>query len=169
MQERVQKKDRSGYLFDNRALVALKIDNLLVAGRNVSSDFMGQSGVRLVLECLNMGQAAGTAAALSIRDGVTPRKLDVKKLQNRLVEMGIDLFHAPAYGQGNIAPGTRLTPEDLLYPDQNPSGQATVVLSETGGKRHVLNTVEIDNEKMEKYLNEHGYTDNGGDVGTNLE
>lgn len=151
-----------------RALVTLKIENLLVAGRNVSADFMGQSGVRLVLECLNMGQAAGTAAALSLKENVTVRELDVKKLQNRLVEMGIDLFHEPAYGQGKISTASKLTAADLIYPDQSKSGQATVVISQEGS-RHKIDTEKYENDAMGKYLNESGYTDNGGDVGTNLE
>jgi len=152
-----------------RALVTLKIENLLVAGRNLSADFMGQSGNRLVLECLNMGQAAGTAAALSIKDGVTPRQLDVKKLQNRLVEMGIDLFHEPSYGSSGIDVHSKITAADLIYPENNPSGQANVVLNDESARRHWVNPEKIENDKMEQYISEHGYTDNGGDVGTNLE
>ena len=152
-----------------RALVTRKIDDLLVAGRNVSADFMGQSGIRLVLECLNMGQAAGTAAALSLKDGVTPRALDVKKLRARLVEMGIDLEHAPAFGQGNISTRTRLKPEDLLWPENNPSGQAAVVLTAEAGAKYELDVEAIERENMANYLSKNGYTDNGGDVGTNLE
>ena len=107
-----------------RALVTLKIDNLLVAGRNFSADFMAQSGNRLVLECLNMGQAAGTAAALSIKDGVTPRALDAQKLRKRLVEMGINLLEPPKYGPTPAPPSrsplmTSATPTSMCR-DANP-------------------------------------------------
>ena len=152
-----------------RALVTLKIENLLIAGRNVSADFMGQSGVRLVLECLNMGQAAGTAAALSLKEGVTPRALDAAKLRARLIEMGIDLEHAPAFGQGNISTQTKLKPEDLLYPENNPSGQAAVVLTAEAAGRYELDLETLERESMDRYISQTGYTDNGGDVGTNLE
>jgi len=74
-----------------RCLVPLKIDNLLVAGRCLSADFMAQSGCRLVLACMNMGQAAGTAAALSLRARVAPRKLDRITLQNQLLRDGMEL------------------------------------------------------------------------------
>ena len=67
-----------------RSLVPVRVDNLLVAGRCLSSEFMAQAASRLILCCVNMGQAAGTAAMLSLEDGVTPRKIDVKKLQSRL-------------------------------------------------------------------------------------
>lgn len=64
-----------------RTLIPVKLDNLIAAGRCLSSEFMAQAASRLILTCLNMGQAAGTAAALSLKDNVTPRRLDVKKLQ----------------------------------------------------------------------------------------
>ncbi|MFA6294492.1 MAG: FAD-dependent oxidoreductase, partial [Victivallales bacterium] len=74
-----------------RSLVPQKLDNLLVAGRCLSSEFMAQAGCRLVLTCLNMGQAAGTAAALSLKAGIVPRKLDRKELQLRLMQDGCEV------------------------------------------------------------------------------
>ena len=67
-----------------RSLVPVKIDNLLVAGRCLSSEFMAQAASRLILCCVNMGQAAGTAAAQSLKEQVVPRKIDVKTLQATL-------------------------------------------------------------------------------------
>ena len=69
-----------------RTLIPVKLDNLIAAGRCLSSEFMAQAASRLILTCLNMGQAAGTAAALSLKDNVTPRKLDVPKLQAILAQ-----------------------------------------------------------------------------------
>ena len=42
--------------------------------------------------CLATGQAAGIAAALSAKEGVTPRALDIKALQSALIEAGAVLF-----------------------------------------------------------------------------
>ena len=67
-----------------RTLVPVKLDNLLVAGRCLSSEFMAQAASRLIMTCLNMGQAAGTAAAQSLKEQVVPRKIDVKALQATL-------------------------------------------------------------------------------------
>ena len=67
-----------------RSLVPVKIDNLLVAGRCLSSEFMAQAASRLILCCVNMGQAAGTAAAQSLKEQVVPRKINVKALQETL-------------------------------------------------------------------------------------
>jgi hypothetical protein len=74
-----------------RSLVPLTVDNLLVAGRCLSSEFMAQAGCRLVLTCLNMGQAAGTASALSLRHGIAPRKLDPRGLRAQLVADGCEV------------------------------------------------------------------------------
>ena len=69
-----------------RSLVPVKIDNLLVAGRCLSSEFMAQAASRLILCCVNMGQAAGTATVQSLQENVAPRKIDVKRLQGQLAE-----------------------------------------------------------------------------------
>ncbi|MCD6284860.1 MAG: FAD-dependent oxidoreductase, partial [Anaerolineae bacterium] len=55
-----------------RALVPRGARNLLVAGRCVSSDRQANSALRVQAACMAMGQAAGAAAALAARDGVTP-------------------------------------------------------------------------------------------------
>ena len=67
-----------------RMLLPLVVDNLLVAGRCGSMTHMGQSAARVSGGCLVMGQAAGTAAALSIAAGVAPRALEIEGLQQRL-------------------------------------------------------------------------------------
>ena len=107
--------------------------------------------------------------ALSIKDGVTPRNLDAQKLRKRLVEMGINLYENPAYGSSNITIEAKVTPEDLIYPENNPSGQANVVLTEEAAAKYRVDVKAIEQDRMEKYLSAMGYTDNGGDVGTNLE
>jgi hypothetical protein len=74
-----------------RALLPVKLDNLLVAGRCLSADFMAQSGCRLIMACLTMGESAGTAAAMSLAQNVRPRDLNVKQLQHQLVANGVDI------------------------------------------------------------------------------
>ena len=83
------------YEIPYRCLVPLKIENLLVAGRCISTTFEAQSGTRLIMTCLTMGQAAGTAAALSIRDGITPRKLEASVLRDKLQEQGVNIKEEP--------------------------------------------------------------------------
>jgi hypothetical protein len=57
-------------------LVAAGVDNLLVAGRCLSAGRLAQGSLRIQQTCMSTGQAAGTAAALSLRAGKTPRQLD---------------------------------------------------------------------------------------------
>ena len=110
-----------------------------------------------------------TSPPLSVKDDVTPRELDVKKLRARLIEMGIPLDRDPAFGQGYVRANAKIDADDLLYPEQNASGQATVVLKKDRKSKYVLDHRKIEEEEMDKYLHRTGYTDNGGDVGTNLE
>ena len=74
-----------------RSLVPVKLDNVLAAGRNISADIPGQSGTRLVMCCMSLGEAAGTACALAVADGVRVRDVNVGKLQRTLVKNGVNI------------------------------------------------------------------------------
>jgi hypothetical protein len=74
-----------------RCLVPKEVENLLVAGRCVSSTHEGHAAIRIIPIVMAMGQAAGTAAALSARLDVAPRELDVALLQKTLREQGANL------------------------------------------------------------------------------
>ena len=74
-----------------RCLVPQKIDNLLVAGRCLSADSTAAGAVRVMPPCMAMGQAAGTAAALSIKNKHSVRETDVKMLREILVKNNVVL------------------------------------------------------------------------------
>ncbi len=74
-----------------RSLVPLEVDNLLVAGRCISTTFEAQSAIRIEATCRAMGEAAGVAAALCVKEGVTPRALDVVALMEALREQGANV------------------------------------------------------------------------------
>lgn len=71
-----------------RTLLPQKIEGLLVAGRCFSATHDAHAAVRSMAQCMAMGQAAGAAAALSITCGVSPRELNVRRLQDHLREIG---------------------------------------------------------------------------------
>ena len=78
-----------------RSLVPLKIDNLLVAGRCLSTEFNATAAIRIIAPSMNSGQAAGTAASLCLKAGITPRALDGKLVRKTLIEQGIPLNEEP--------------------------------------------------------------------------
>lgn len=69
-------------------LVPRDIDNLLVAGRCAGATHEALGSLRVMPQCGAMGEAAGTAAALSLRTGQSPREVEIKKLQSMLKEQG---------------------------------------------------------------------------------
>ena len=71
-----------------RCLVPKETDNLLAAGMVISTDFMTYNAIRQTTPSVCTGQAAGTAAALAVKNKVTPRGLDVELLQKSLREKG---------------------------------------------------------------------------------
>ena len=67
------------------------VKNLLVCGRCISVDHVAHSSTRIQGTCVITGQAAGTAAALSVNDGVSVQELDVKGLQDALKYAGCNI------------------------------------------------------------------------------
>ena len=63
-------------------------NNMLVVGRCVSYEAPVANCIRCMPQCMVMGEAAGTAAAIAIKDGVSVRDVDIKKLQAKLIEQG---------------------------------------------------------------------------------
>ncbi len=72
-------------------LVPRKIENILAAGRCVSAEFVVADTLRLIPICWVTGQAAGVAAALSIKDNCKPRDVNINRLQNQLKQQGVFL------------------------------------------------------------------------------
>ena len=74
-----------------RSLVPVKVENLLAAGRNLSSDVYAQSGARLIMACFTMGESAGTATCISLKNGITPRQVDRIELQRELIANNVNI------------------------------------------------------------------------------
>ncbi len=69
-------------------LVSAEIENLMFAGRCASMDAASLASVRVMPQCMSMGQAAGTAAAMALEEGVLPKDIDVKALRQKLLADG---------------------------------------------------------------------------------
>ena len=82
---------RPDYQIPYRCLVPLGVNNLLVAGRCISGSFIAHASYRVTGNCVAMGQAAGTAAALCLGQGIAPRALNGVEVANAMVEDGARL------------------------------------------------------------------------------
>ncbi len=67
-----------------RCLLPQQTEGLLVAGRCVSYEAEVANCIRCMPQCMVMGEAAGTAAAMAVEMETSPRKIDVKMLQDAL-------------------------------------------------------------------------------------
>ena len=89
--EYVARNTNEPYYFPYRALLPRKVDNLLCAGRCAAAERPVMAAIRVIPPCFAMGQAAGTAAALAVREGVGPKQLDPALLVSTLKEDGVYL------------------------------------------------------------------------------
>jgi hypothetical protein len=93
---------REPYGVPYRCLVPRGFSNLLVACRGASFSHIGASSCRLSRTMMQLGQAAGTAAALAVRLGCRAAEVPPATLRQRLREQGVQLewdgWHAAPVG-----------------------------------------------------------------------
>jgi len=100
-----------------RSLLPRGVENMLVGCRAFSSDQEVNNFFNLIPHCVAFGEAAGTAAALAIRQGVSVRNVDFASLRKRLIAQNVPLpdacpekyrkgargpaavYEAPAFGE----------------------------------------------------------------------
>lgn len=81
-------RDGGAYGIPYRALLPQGVENALIAGRMMTIDLVAHNSTRNTVCCMVAGQAAGTAAALAARRGISPREVDVRALQDYLRRAG---------------------------------------------------------------------------------
>ena len=84
-------KPGESYDIPYRSLVPNSIDNLLIAGRPISSTHEAHSAIRIMPICSAIGEAAGAAAALCVKQRTTPRGLAYADLRQALLAQGANL------------------------------------------------------------------------------
>ena len=67
-----------------RSILPKNVENLLCPGKHFAADERAISCLYLIPQCIGMGQAAGVAAAVAIRDGATTHNVDIKRVQKIL-------------------------------------------------------------------------------------
>jgi hypothetical protein len=113
-----------------RSLLPKGVENMLVGCRAFSSDQEVNNFFNLIPHCVAFGEAAGTAAALSLRQGVSVRNVDFASLRKRLIAQNVPLpdayparyaknaqgpvavYEAPAFGGGATVTGSRHAVQD---------------------------------------------------------
>lgn len=64
-----------------RSLYSCNVENLFFAGRNISVTHAAMSSTRVMATCALLGQAVGTAAAIAVKHGLTPRGVYDQRLE----------------------------------------------------------------------------------------
>ncbi len=85
-------KVADGYDIPYRAIVPLVNKNLYTAGRCISGTHRAHASYRVMNIAMNIGEAAGIAAALCVKKNCKNDTLDYKDIQLILCERGIELF-----------------------------------------------------------------------------
>ena len=96
----------SPYGIPYRALYSRNIENLLFAGRCASCTHAAMSSTRVMGTGMTMGQAAGVAAAIACRDGLTPRAVGAQRLRELQQTLLQDDCYLPWIAQ-ELSPATR--------------------------------------------------------------
>jgi hypothetical protein len=71
-----------------RCLLPRGLDNVLVAGRCLSSEHEALASARVMAQAMATGEAAGTAAALGVQSGCSLRDIGIADLRQRLLAQG---------------------------------------------------------------------------------
>lgn len=79
-------KDGEYYTIPYRSLLPKEIDNMLVAGRCISSDHGAQASYRIMPTVCSIGEVAGLAISMAYTDKSIPREINVTNLQKVLRE-----------------------------------------------------------------------------------
>jgi hypothetical protein len=67
-----------------RCLLPVGLENTLIAGRCISATHEALASARVQSHSMAQGQAAGVAAAMASLEGVTPREISIRQLQDNL-------------------------------------------------------------------------------------
>lgn len=79
------------YTIPYRCLIPQVVDNLIVAGRCISADHVAASSFRVIGPCFIMGQAAGLAAAIAVKENTLPREIHGVLVREKLRLDGVHI------------------------------------------------------------------------------
>ncbi|WP_116952396.1 FAD-dependent oxidoreductase [Jiangella endophytica] len=121
------------YHIPYRILYSKNVTNLLLAGRNVSASHVAFGTTRVQATTAVMGEAAGTAAALSVAGGVPPRSVDVGELQRTLLRQDASIVGLPLVDAADLAGAATVTASGALASLEVEDGSARWPLEADAG------------------------------------
>ncbi|HJN09397.1 MAG TPA: FAD-dependent oxidoreductase [Pirellulaceae bacterium] len=118
-----------------RCCVSRDVENLMFAGRNISASHVAFSSTRVMATCAAVGQGVGTAAAMAVREAVSPIELAARgdvldAIQKRLLRDDVYLIGRIHDDPQDLAKTARITASS-----SQPGGEAVQVV--TGQTRSV--------------------------------
>ena len=77
-------KQQGQYTIPYGCILPKNVEGLLLSGRNISGSHLAHSNFRIMSVCIALGEAAGVAAALSVKQQKNLRDIDVREIQARV-------------------------------------------------------------------------------------
>lgn len=74
-------KQKGTYTIPYGCLLPKNVEGLLLSGRNISGSHLAHSNFRIMSVCIALGEAAGSAAALAVKQNKRLREVDVSEIQ----------------------------------------------------------------------------------------
>jgi len=82
------------YQIPYRIMLPKGVNGIMVCGRCVSASQLAQSAIRVIPVLSAMAQACGVGAAMAVKSGNSPRKINIKELQNKLEKNNVELGYS---------------------------------------------------------------------------
>lgn len=104
------------YAIPYRCYYSRNIDNLMMAGRNISCSHMAFASTRVMATCAVGGEAVGVAASMAAKKNITPREVgkDIKTLQQRLLDLDCYLPSVKKENEKDVARFATVTASNYI-------------------------------------------------------
>lgn len=133
------------YAIPYRCYYSKNIENLMMAGRCTSSTHMAHGSTRIMATCAVGGQAVGTAAALAVDKGISPREVSqhISQLQQQLLRDDCFIPGVRNEDPGDLAREGKAS-SDVCQPGYEPENVLNGYARGTENETNCWNTGSLD-------------------------
>ena len=127
------------YSIPYRCLYSVNIENLMMAGRNISVTHVALGTTRLMATCAVIGQAVGTAAYLCNKYDATPREIKnhIRELQQQLLKDDCYIIKMRNEDPNDLVRQAKVSASSSLGPNYKPENIVNGVSRPEGEKMNV--------------------------------